>query len=103
MKLHITKYSSTLYIGMDKVFAHYACTLDIIKGTYFCIEQDTSAIYIRPSNFVQVLTPLPSCLHLNYMFVNNKTHPQLIKMSFSCFSVYLKHLISMYLKLHAHT
>ena len=24
----ITKYSSTLYIGMDEVFAHYACTFE---------------------------------------------------------------------------
>ena len=24
--MYITKYSSTLYIGMDKVLAHYACT-----------------------------------------------------------------------------
>ena len=24
----ITKYSSTLYIGMDEVLAHYACTLE---------------------------------------------------------------------------
>ena len=27
--LHITKYSSTLYIGMDEVLAHYACTFEI--------------------------------------------------------------------------
>ena len=27
-RLHITKYSSTLYIGMDEVLAHYACTFE---------------------------------------------------------------------------
>ena len=26
--VHITKYSSTLYIGMDEVLAHYACTFE---------------------------------------------------------------------------
>ena len=26
--LYITKYSSTLYIGMDEVLAHYACTFE---------------------------------------------------------------------------
>ena len=25
---YITKYGSTLYIGMDKVLAHYACTFE---------------------------------------------------------------------------
>ena len=25
---YITKYSSTLYIGMDEVLAHYACTFE---------------------------------------------------------------------------
>ena len=26
--LHVTKYGSTLYIGMDEVVAHYACTFE---------------------------------------------------------------------------
>ena len=26
----ITKYGSTLYIGMDEVLAHYACTFEIL-------------------------------------------------------------------------
>ena len=26
--ISITKYSSTLYIGMDEVLAHYACTFE---------------------------------------------------------------------------
>ena len=26
--VYITKYGSTLYIGMDKVLAHYACTFE---------------------------------------------------------------------------
>ena len=28
MVILITKYNSTLYIGMDEVLAHYACTFD---------------------------------------------------------------------------
>ena len=26
--MYITKYGSTLYIGMDEVWAHYACTFE---------------------------------------------------------------------------
>ena len=40
-------------------------------------------------------------VHLNYMFVNNNTHPQLIKMSFMFLST-SNSLADMYVKLHKH-
>ena len=51
----------------------------------------------------QVLTPSLTCIQLSYMFVNNNIRPQLIKMSFACFSQHLKHpSTGMYIKLHKH-
>ena len=37
-KYTITKYGSTLYIGMDEVLAHYACTFEnsICKSKWCC-------------------------------------------------------------------
>ena len=32
---NITKYSSTLYIGMDEVLAHYACTFEILDLHFY--------------------------------------------------------------------
>ena len=31
----ITKYDSTLYIGMDEVLAHYACTFEILDLHFY--------------------------------------------------------------------
>ena len=41
---------------------------------------------------IKVLTPSLTCIQLSYMFVNNNTRPQLIKMSFASFFEYLQHL-----------
>ena len=37
--IYITKYGSTLYIGMDEVLAHYAI-LTIMVSYNYCIESD---------------------------------------------------------------
>ena len=41
--MFITKYGGTLYIGMDNVFVHYACTFENSESNVLYIPLTTTA------------------------------------------------------------
>ena len=49
---HITKYGSTLYIGMDEVLAHYACTFQNLVSFLFIHPYIHSFLIRRIFNFL---------------------------------------------------